>query len=237
MTTTLTQNDPESLVGRIIEELRANPDAQTLLLRALLTDEFLGMPIRLKRVEADVAQLKVDVSVLKTDVAQLKTDVTQLKTDVTQLKTDVAQLKGDSLEVKLYRRIRPLLSQRFNLRRARIMQGSLQDPRADFFDSVEKAFDAEIITDAQESRISATDLIIRAQRKKDLVVVWVAVEVSNQIGQHDIERVRTSADALSAVFQQEALAVVVGYRIHAQDQERAEQAAVHILRVEERADI
>ena len=237
MTTTLTQNDPESLVGRIIEELRANPDAQALLLRALLTDEFLGMPIRLKRVEADVAQLKVDVSVLKTDVAQLKTDVAQLKTDVTQLKTDVAQLKGDGLEVKLYRRIRPLLSQRFNLRRARIMQGSLQDPRADFFDSVEKAFDAEIITDAQESRISATDLIIRAQRKKDLVVVWVAVEVSNQIGQHDIERVRESADALSAVFQQEALAVVVGYRIHAQDQERAEQAAVHILRVEERADI
>ena len=230
MTTTLTQNDPESLVGRIIEELRANPDAQALLLRALLTDEFLGMPIRLKRVEADVAQLKVDVSVLKTDVAQLKTDVTQLK-------TDVAQLKGDGLEVKLYRRIRPLLSQRFNLRRARIMQGSLQDPRADFFDSVEKAFDAEIITDAQESRISATDLIIRAQRKKDLAVVWVAVEVSNQIGQHDIERVRESADALSAVFQQEALAVVVGYRIHAQDQERAEQAAVHILRVEERADI
>ena len=237
MTTTLTQNDPESLVGRIIEELRANPDAQALLLRALLTDEFLGMPIRLKRVEADVAQLKVDVSVLKTDVTQLKTDVTQLKTDVTQLKTDVAQLKGDGLEVKLYRRIRPLLSQRFNLRRARIIQGSLQDPRADFFDPVEKAFDAEIITDAQESRISATDLIIRAQRKKDLVVVWVAVEVSNQIGQHDIERVRESADALSAVFQQEALAVVVGYRIHTQDQERAEQAAVHILRVEERADI
>ena len=230
MTTTLTQNDPESLVGRIIEELRANPDAQALLLRALLTDEFLGMPIRLKRVEADVAQLKVDVSVLKTDV-------TQLKTDVTQLKTDVAQLKGDSLEVKLYRRIRPLLSQRFNLRRARIMQGSLQDPRADFFDSVEKAFDAKIITDAQESRISATDLIIRAQRKKDLAVVWVAVEVSNQIGQYDIERVRESAAALSAVFQQEALAVVVGYRIHAQDQERAEQAAVHTLRVEERADI
>ena len=230
MTTTLTQNDPESLVSRIIEELRANPDAQTLLLRALLTDEFLGMPIRLKRVEADVAQLKVDVSVLKTDV-------TQLKTDVTQLKTDVAQLKGDSLEVKLYRRIRPLLSQRFNLRRARIMQGSLQDPRGDFFDPVEKAFDAEIITDAQESRISATDLIIRAQRKKDLEAVWVAVEVSNQIGQRDIERVRESADALSAVFQQETLAVVVGYRIHAQDQERAEQAAVHILRVEERADI
>ena len=138
MTTTLTQNDSESLVSRIIEELRANPEAQALLLRALLTDEFLCMPIRLKRVEADVAQLKVDVSVLKTDVAQLKTDVAQLK-------TDVAQLKGASLEVKLYRRIRPLLSQRFNLRRGLIMQRSLQDPRPDFFEPVEKSYDAGVI--------------------------------------------------------------------------------------------
>ena len=133
MTTTLTQNDPESLVGRIIEELRANPDAQALLLRALLTDEFLGMPIRLKRVEADVAQLKVDVSVLKTDVAQLKTDVAQLKTDVTQLKTDVAQLKGDGLEVKLYRRIRPLLSQRFKPASSANNARQLAGPQSRFF--------------------------------------------------------------------------------------------------------
>ena len=33
--------DPESLVARIVEELRANPAAQRLLLRTLLTNEFL----------------------------------------------------------------------------------------------------------------------------------------------------------------------------------------------------
>lgn len=38
------QIDLESLVARIVEELRANPDAQRLLLRTLLTNEFLGMP-------------------------------------------------------------------------------------------------------------------------------------------------------------------------------------------------
>lgn len=36
--------DPESLVARIVEELRANPAAQRLLLRTLLTNELLGMP-------------------------------------------------------------------------------------------------------------------------------------------------------------------------------------------------
>ena len=69
------QPDPESLVARIIAELRANPDAQRLLLQALLTNEFLGMPARLDHIEKDVAEIKADVAELKTDMAELKTDM------------------------------------------------------------------------------------------------------------------------------------------------------------------
>ena len=54
MTTTPTPLDPESLVARIMEELRANPAAQQMLMRALLTREFLGMPLRLERIEAQL---------------------------------------------------------------------------------------------------------------------------------------------------------------------------------------
>ena len=50
--------DPESLVARIIAELQATPGAQTLLLRAMLTNEFRGMPLRLERIESDIAELK-----------------------------------------------------------------------------------------------------------------------------------------------------------------------------------
>ena len=219
MTTKAPKLNPESLVARIIEELRANPDAQTLLLRALLTNEFLGIPIRMERVEADIAELKADVA--------------QLKVDVAELKVDVAQLKGDVLEMKLHRRIRSLLCQRFSLRRARMMQSPVQDTRSELFEPVEKAFDEGIITDPQETRISETDLILRAQRKDDRAVVWVAVEVSNDIGQRDIDRVRQSADALSVVFQRDAMAVVAGYRIHPRDQARADDADVHTLLVGE----
>ena len=94
------QVDAESLVARIIAELQANPRAQRLLLRALLTNEFLGMPARLDRIEKDVAELKTDVAELKTDVAELKTDVAELKTDVAELKTDVAELKTDVAGLK-----------------------------------------------------------------------------------------------------------------------------------------
>ncbi len=247
MTTTSPSLDSESLVARIIAELQADPDAQTLLLRALLTNEFLGMPIRLERietyvaelntrlkaVETDVAVLKTDIAVLKTDVAVLKTDVAVLKTDVAVLKTDVAVLRGDMLEVKIHRRIRPLLSQRLDLRRAQVLQSPVQDTHPELFQPVEKAFDAGDIDDGQETRINATDLIVRAQRKADRTPVWIAIEVSNAISQRDLERARQAADALNAVFLQDALAVVVGYRILPQDQQRGDEAGVHTLLVEE----
>ena len=247
MTTTPSSLDSESLVARIVAELQADPDAQTLLLRALLTNEFLSVPIRLERIEADVAELKTrmtrveaDVAELKirmtrveADVAELKIRMTRVEADVAVLKTDVAVLKGDMLEIKLHRRIRPLLSQRLGLRRAQVMQSPVQDTHPELFLPVEEAFDAGGIDDGQETRINATDLIVRAQRKADRAPVWVAIEVSNAISQRDLERVRQTADALNAVFLQATLAVVVGYRIQPQDQQRGDEAGVHTLLVEE----
>lgn len=213
MTTISSSLDSESLVTRIIAELQADPNAQTLLLRALLTNEFLGMPIRLERIEADVAELKARVN---------------------SLETDLAVLKGDMLEVKLHRRIRPLISQRLGLRRAQVLQSPVQDTHPELFQPVEEAFDAGVIDDGQETRINATDLIVRAQRKANRTPVWVAVEVSNAISQRDLERARQAADALNAVFLQDALAVVIGYRILPQDQQRWDEAGVQTLLVEER---
>ena len=219
MTTISSSLDSESLVARIIAELQADPDAQALLLRALLTNEFLGMPIRLERIEADVAELKARMTSVESDVAELK--------------RDVAVLKGDSLEVKIHRRIRPLLSQRLGLRRAQVLQSPVQDTHPELFQPVEEALDAGGIDDGQETRINATDFIVRAQRKADRTPVWVAVEVSNAIGQRDLERARQAADALSAVFLHDTLAVVVGYLIQPQDQRRGDEAGVHALLVEE----
>ena len=88
---------PESLVARIIAELQANPAAQQLLLRAMLTNEFLGMPARLDAIERDVADITRRVTALE--------------------RIDVAALRGDSLEVRIHKWIRPFLSQKLGLRR------------------------------------------------------------------------------------------------------------------------
>jgi chromosome segregation ATPase len=248
-------------VARIIAELQANPDAQTLLLRALLTNEFLGMPIRLERIEADLALLTSRMERVELDIAELKDNVKELTGNVKDLtgnvkeltgnvkeltgnvkeltgrmgraEADIAVLKGDSLEVKLHRRIRPLLSQRLSLRRSRMMHSPIQDTSPELFEPVQSALDNGIITDAQETRINTTDIILRAQRKSDQAEVWVAVEVSNDISQNDIERAQQSAAALRAVFPEGAMAAVAGYRLHPRDQERADNANVHALLVEE----
>ena len=242
MAQTTEQLDPQSLVARIISEIQANPVAQQLLLRAMLTNEFLGMPARLDAIEADVAEIKArvstlqrDVTTLKSDVEILKDDVTTLKSDVEILKDDVATLKGDSLEVKIPRSIRPYLSQKLALRRPRIMQSAVTvEPDRELRDAVYRAVDENVITEDQEDRISMTDLILRARRRDDgAATVWVAVEASNTINRHDIERARESADALRAIFDQRSIAVTMGYAIREEDLRLADTAGVDVFIVDE----
>ena len=237
------QIDPELLVARIIAELQANPEAQPLLLRAMLTNEFLGMPARLDRIEKDVAELKVDVAQLKadivevkadvaelkTDVAELKTDVTELKTDVAQLKVDVGYLRGSDLEIRLHRNLRSIVSQRLDLIRPRIMQSQLQEPINEFADEVHDAYRDGRISSDQYRRLERTDFIMRAQQWDSRSAVLVAVEASATVDAHDIDRARESADALVAVFGTDAIAVVAGYRIDDRDLARAEAAAVRYV--------
>ena len=204
------QLNPTSLVARIIAELQANPEAQRLLLRALLTNEFLGMPARLDRIEKDIAELKADVS---------------------GLKTDVAQLKGSDLEHRLHRRIRALTSGALDLRRPRVVQSPVQETEEDFADRIEEALDSGRITEDQEARIEATDFIMHAQRRTDRAPVWVAVEASNRVHAGDVDRARATADALQVAFGADAVAVVAGYGIAPLDAKRAKAARVRYLEV------
>ena len=224
MASTEPQLDPELLVTRIIAELQANPAAQRLLLRAMLTNEFLGVPARLDRIEQDIVELNRNVS-------RLNADVEVLKTDVAELKVDVGHLKGDSLEAKLPRWIVPALSQALSLRRARIVQGGYQATNEDFLERVESSLESGLINEHLAARIQLTDTIVRARKRDGGETVWVAVEGSNKVHEEDITRCLETADALRIVFGEEALPVVTGYSIDPPDKRRADDGGVVYLEV------
>ena len=142
---------------------------------------------------------------------------------------------GSDLERRILTLLPPLLSQRLGLRRTRTIHHPNLTPSLEsaFISSIERAADEERITDSDEERLRVTDLILHARRKDDGAEVWIAVEASGTIGQDDVDRASQSAGGLQAAFEEDAVAVVVGYRIREEDRERAEADGVTVLVVEE----
>ena len=136
--------------------------------------------------------------------------------------------------MKIHRNIQPLLSQHLGLRRARIIRSGVLQAPEDFTEAIARAADEGRISFQQEQRITATDVILRAQRQRDRKLVWVAVEVANRLDAEDIARSRNSADTLTAVFGNEAIPLIAGYRLDAADRKRAVAAGVRYLEVAER---
>ena len=223
--TTESQIDPESLVARMMAELQANPAARELFLRSALTQEFLGLPARMEAVENRLAGVE-------DRLANLEKTVAELVEAVKQLVIEVGHLKGVALETRLHRRVRSRVNQALGLRRARIMQSQLLEPLPELLERMDTALADGLITDDQDSRVEATDVILQAERKNDGSAIWVAIEASSSINERDIQRARESADILSIIFQQTTEAAVVGHRIGILDEKRADTARVHVLLVD-----
>lgn len=210
--TTESQLDPESLVARMMAELQANPAARELFLRSALTAEERG-------------QTPEDL------LTHLEEAVANLVKSIQDAVADTACLKSMDVEARLHRRVRSRVSQSLGLRRARIMQSQLLEPLPELVERMDAALADGLITDDQDSRVEATDVILRAERKNDGSAVWVAIEASSNIKESDILRARESADVLAVMFEQPTEAAVVGHRISILDEKRADDARVHVLMV------
>ena len=208
----------------MMADLQANPAARELFLRSALTQEFLGLPARMEAVENRLAGVE-------DRLANLEKTVAELVEAVRQLVIEVGHLKGTDLETRLHRRVRSRVSQALGLRRARIMQSQLLEPLPELLERMDTALADGLITDDQDSHVEAIDVILRAECKSGGETIWVAIEASSSINENDIRRARESADVLAAMFEQPTEAAVVGYRIGILDEERADDARVHVLLV------
>ena len=229
--------DPQSVVARIIAELEANPAARELLLRALLTEEFLQLPARvarieeeiLPRIEGDIKALQGDVKALQGDVKALQGDMKTAQGDINTMKVDIGKIKGTELEATFAHRATSILNREFGFTRIRVMHGragAFLQYAGEFIERVADAMESGLIPDEQWQRVFDTDVILQCRRPGETQPTWVAVEVAARIDQDDINRVLRSVQALETLFGEVALPVVSGERIDPPDVARARQLGV-----------
>ena len=216
---------PDSLVARMIGELNANPEARTLLLRALLTDDFLLLPAkvdRLMELPAKVDRLmelpaKVDrLMELPAKVDRLmelpaKVDrlmelpADRLQEEVRQITTDLAPIRGAHARDAAQRAVRRI---------ARIVNCRLQEQlNDDDLHDFTANNDTTGITPEDLKSFENADIVLRASHRDSGEIHYIAVEASFTGGEDDTRRALRNARYLTRFTGQPAHAVVAALRL------------------------
>ena len=205
---------PDSLVARMIGELNANPEARTLLLRALLTDDFLLLPAkvdRLMELPAKVDHLQEDVSKLM----ELPAKVDRLQGEVRQVTTDLAPIRGSHARDAAQRAVRRI---------ARIVNCRLQEQLNDddLYDFTANN-DTTGITPEDLKSFENADIVLRASHRDTGEIHYIAVEASFTGGEDDTRRALRNARYLTRFTGQPAHAVVAALRLTPEAEEAIRQ--------------
>ena len=218
---------PDSLVARMIGELNANPEARTLLLRALLTDDFLLLPAkvdrlmelpakvdRLMELPAKVDRLmelpaKVDRLMelpAKVDrLMELPPKFDRLQEEVRQITTDLAPIRGAHARDAAQRAVRRI---------ARIVNCRLQEQlNDDDLHDFTANNDTTGITPEDLKSFENADIVLRASHRDSGEIHYIAVEASFTGGEDDTRRALRNARYLTRFTGQPAHAVVAALRL------------------------
>ena len=178
-----------------------------------------------ERVESpDVASTQN--AILRTQNAMLAS-LADVATTVNRMDKTVGRLGGGELEWEIVNKLPSRLNATFGLRRTRVVLSRgirTRDTQA-LLDAVE---DSDL-TQSQKTRITQTDMIVRALSKETGQIMYVAVEASTTVRESDIERVRYSAECLQKTFGVDSHGVAVGYEIREEDARRADMDGVTVI--------
>lgn len=229
MTTPYTIHTIQDLI-RILDE---SPEWKEEIRRQILTDELMNMPAVLSAfIESTNTFIESTNAFIESTNAFIESANRQFRLfeeRFDRLEADVATLRGDNLEMKMHRRILPLISQRLGLRAVRLVQNAFVWSEERLMNPLDEANFADIITDRQYNRILQTDAIVRGIDKQNGTPVWAGIEISGGVHENDITRAQATAEILSTVFGEKAVPVVIGYHIDPRDHELADRSDVAVL--------
>lgn len=235
---------PEShaaLTARV-DTLTARVDALTIEVRALtarvdeLAIKMNELAARMNELAARVDEITIRLDALTTELRAFA-EATNRRFDAMDERMDRMQYRldrlwGSDLEAQLHNKLPTPVRREFDVRHPRpVWAARIAGIRGSsrFEDDVDAASDAGKITEDEENRLRVTDLIMRARRKSDGATIWFAVEASGVINIDDIDLARQSADAITKVYEQDAVPIVYGYRISDHQRRQAREQGVRVF--------
>ena len=195
--------------------------------------EMRAEQVEMKAEQAEMKAVQVEMKAeqveMKTEQAEMRSDLSETNRRLSRLENQVNDIRGSNFEITAAKRIFPAVYQRMNLYDCVTVIGPgipLAQERIN--DIRNAARDGSVPRDAAQE-VALTDIVLHGRRDEDDQPIWVAIEASVRIDEHDITRARQRADILSAVYRAPALAAVVGESIDDRDRVRAQSSDVVVV--------
>ena len=210
-------NTPINEFQDIPDAMERNPALRDALRRQVLGDELLQMPVRLRKVEVDIANLtdittgmRDDISVLKETTSTMQTDISALKetTDRTQLQLaitggHVSNLIGTDYESHIARNSRRIL-----LREMGVLTTVFSTQRQSEH-LTNLVLDAELqgqLLPHETDSLANADLVLT----KDETGNYILAEISLTVQQGDVDHAVERATLLAKATGRNATPIAVG---------------------------
>jgi hypothetical protein len=184
--------------------------------------------------ETDVSGLKSGVADLKADMVEVKSEQTRTNRRLDRVESQLGAVRGEVFEITAARKIVPNVIQHMGLYHCDTIVGPGINLAQDRINDIRQAELAGTVERSSDQEVGLADMVLYGRQSSDNQPIWVVIEASARIDEHDITRARNRADILAAVYRENSAAVVVGESIDDRDQARATDARVSVIAVRPR---
>lgn len=198
----------------LIQLLEQQPSWRAEVRRLVLTEELLALPEQLARFQAQTDRRFQELAETQ---KRTEEQIAELSVAMRRFGDDIGSVKGDLLEIRFDRRA-PLYLSRL-VRRMQVFSGEKLAALLD--DAIEKGQ----LSEAEAADIARADTVGQGRRRADNVDVYIVVEVSWAIDEHDVKRAARRA-ALLAKTGLPAQPVVAGRRATSEATQQARELQV-----------
>ena len=206
-----------------MEDLLARVVAQ----QELTNERLAQMDARMDKMDARFEQVDVRFEQIVAEMSSMNRRIGDID----------GRVRGWELERESVAKLMPRLAREYDVIRIRAVGADLHRSAVNlnyvwavrFEEALESAHNAGRITTEDEDILGRTDIVAWGRRRVDDARQWFAVQASATIGNDDIERAVAGAEALEKLNGEDALGVVYGRRIAAQQRVRAEKLGVAVI--------